>query len=163
MRKTTNDQPLSAQKGFTLVELMIVVVIAAILASVAVPSFRSFIQGQAVKSAATDLHASFALARSEAVKRAARILVTSTSGGWIMGWQVTTDAATPVVIEDRAAPKDIAITVTGSTTPNTISYLPDGRVGPTEANTKFTFSATGTSTTRCLNFSLRGPAEVSPC
>ena len=41
-------------RGFTLIELMVVVALAAILAALAAPSFKSFVSGQRVKAAASD-------------------------------------------------------------------------------------------------------------
>ncbi|MCF8159464.1 MAG: GspH/FimT family pseudopilin [Polaromonas sp.] len=157
---TINGKPLSAQAGFTLVELMIVVVIAAILASIAVPSFQSFIQGQRVKSAAAELHASFTLARSEAVKRSVLITVNAKTGGWAMGWQTPDPVSTNPVLEDHPATSSITIAVSPSTT--AVAYLPDGRTNA-DASTVFTFSGSDTTTRRCLTFSLRGPSAVSPC
>lgn len=161
MRKTTNDKPLSAQAGFTLVELMIVVVISAILASIAVPSFQSFIQGQRVKSAAAELHVSFTVARSEAVKRSVLITVNAKTGGWAMGWQTPDPVSTNPVLEDHPATSSISIAVMPTTT-TAVAYLPDGRT-TADPTTVFTISATGTSTRRCLSFTLRGPAAVTSC
>jgi prepilin-type N-terminal cleavage/methylation domain-containing protein len=149
------------QTGFTLVELMIVVVIAAILAAIAVPNFRSFIQAQRVKSAAADLHASFTLARSEAVKRATAVSVNQVASGWINGWQIPDPTAVGVFIEDHPAVTDVTI----SAAPGSVAavpYLPDGHTSA-DPSTLFTISATDTTTRRCIQFSLRGPTTITPC
>src|SRR5436190_16210070 len=57
------------QKGFTLLELMITVVVAAILLAWGVPSFREFQRNSAMTSAANDLITGLLAARAEAVKR----------------------------------------------------------------------------------------------
>jgi type IV fimbrial biogenesis protein FimT len=54
--------------GFTLPELIIVVAIAAILASIAAPSLKSLVRGVAVRGAASELVASIQFARSEAIR-----------------------------------------------------------------------------------------------
>ena len=55
--------------GFTLIELMVVIAIAAIIMTIAVPSFAQLVGQQRVKAAANDFKSSVALARSEARKR----------------------------------------------------------------------------------------------
>ncbi|MCL2875584.1 MAG: GspH/FimT family pseudopilin [Betaproteobacteria bacterium] len=54
--------------GFTLTELLIVVAIAAILAAVAVPSFKNMNRNMAVRGAADELIAGIQFARSEAIR-----------------------------------------------------------------------------------------------
>lgn len=154
----TSNHP---ESGFTLIELMIVVVIAAVLASIAVPNFRSFIQGQKVKSAAGELHASLTLARSEAVKRTTVISVNANAGGWASGWRIPDPATSGAIIEEHGALNDVSIVVSPSMT-TAIGYLPDGRTNA-DASTIFTISASDTTTKRCLTFSLRGPSTVAPC
>lgn len=86
--------------GLTLVELLIVMTIVGVLASLAVPSFRAMLVRRAVTSAASDLASDFRLARSEAIKRStfatACRSTNSTScagvGNWSGGWIVFVDA-----------------------------------------------------------------------
>jgi type IV fimbrial biogenesis protein FimT len=80
--------------GFTLLELLVTLAIAGILLTLGVPSFASFIQGQRLKSAASELSYALLFARSEAIKRNADVTVSPNSGGWQNGWTVTTAGAT---------------------------------------------------------------------
>jgi len=62
-------------RGFSLLELMIVVVVAAILMNIALPSFTSFINNQERKSALYGLMGIFAFARQHAVMNGAIVTV----------------------------------------------------------------------------------------
>ena len=55
-------------KGFTIVELMIVVIIVAILASLAIPSFQSMIERRRLIGAAEAVYSDLQFAKSEALK-----------------------------------------------------------------------------------------------
>lgn len=61
--------------GFTMVELMIVIVVTAVLLAMAVPSFRDLIERKATTGAAESAIAKLQLAKSEALKRSKPILV----------------------------------------------------------------------------------------
>lgn len=62
-----------AQRGFTLIELIVTLVISAILLSVAAPAYQSFIGSTALTTATNDLVAALNMARSEALKRDAAV------------------------------------------------------------------------------------------
>ena len=64
-----------AQRGFTLIELMITLAISAILLSVAAPAYQSFIGSTALTTATNDLVAALNMARSEALKRDGAVTV----------------------------------------------------------------------------------------
>lgn len=56
-------------RGFTLVEVLVVMTISAILLALAVPSFRSIIRTSQISSASNTMLASLDLSRSEAIRR----------------------------------------------------------------------------------------------
>jgi type IV fimbrial biogenesis protein FimT len=55
--------------GFTLIELVVTVTVLGILTTMALPSFRSFLASQRIKTASFDLMSIITIARSEAIKR----------------------------------------------------------------------------------------------
>ncbi len=59
----------SRSRGFTLLELMITIVVAAILVAIALPGFRDLIHRNQVSSASNALLASLSYARTEAITR----------------------------------------------------------------------------------------------
>lgn len=79
-------------RGFTLLELLVTVAVATILAVVAVPSYQAFIANQRAKTMAQELMLSLMHARSEAIKRNAPVHVNATGGNWSTGWVITTEA-----------------------------------------------------------------------
>jgi type IV fimbrial biogenesis protein FimT len=135
-----------AQRGFTLIELMVTLTILAIMLGVGVPSFRNFIAGQKVKSASHDLMTALVIARSEAIKRNASVtLAPVTADTWVSGWNVTAPPSTTV--HQQQALSGVTITLA----PSTVVFAPNGRPAETSK-----FQVTGTSTTKCVRVDLTG-------
>jgi type IV fimbrial biogenesis protein FimT len=68
-------------KGFTLIELMITLLIAAVVLGVGVPNFQEFIANNRMAAATNDLVSVLHLARGEAVKRRANVTICA-SADW---------------------------------------------------------------------------------
>jgi type IV fimbrial biogenesis protein FimT len=129
-------------RGFTFVELMVTLTIAAILAAVAAPSIFGFVASARLKTYTADLEGSLLLARSEARKRAgARVVVCksadaancTTSGAWQQGWIVfvdsndsaTVDSGEPII--EKVAPLAGEFLLRGdSSVSDYISFTKDG-------------------------------------
>lgn len=77
-----------AQRGFTLIEAMVVIAIMAILAGTSVSSFVWLNQATQIRGATFDLIADLDFARSEAVKRNADVVVAPRNGAWVNGWTI---------------------------------------------------------------------------
>lgn len=84
------------QKGFTLLELLFTIAVAAVIVSFGVPGFMSLIDNNRAVSHTNDLVAALNLARSEATRRRSTVTVCSSTDGatcaasddWSTGWIV---------------------------------------------------------------------------
>jgi type IV fimbrial biogenesis protein FimT len=81
------------EPGFSLIELLVVLAIAAISLAMGVPSFRILIQNQRTTTTVNDFFAAVNLARSEAMQRGVRVDLMPAQGGndWTKGWVVFVD------------------------------------------------------------------------
>ena len=151
------------QAGYTLVELLVVMALGTILLSIAVPSMTEMLNTQKSKAAGGSFLASLNLARAEAIKRNARVLVCKSAsglscdltGGWNQGritfHDVNNNAALdvdePLIERHGAMPEGLRLT--GNTqVANYVSYSASGSAklvsGAFQAGT-FTFCLTPVS------------------
>ncbi|CAG9163583.1 GspH/FimT family pseudopilin [Cupriavidus pinatubonensis] len=138
----------SRSTGFTLIELMTTVLIAAILLSAGTPYFSDFIRSQRIRTAASDLASTLVYARSEAVKRNTVVTLSPAAGGWQNGWTVTVGVA---VLSSHEA--FTGLTLTGPV--GGLVYSSNGRLAAVP--TPFAISASdGSATSRCVSIELSG-------
>lgn len=91
MLALTRSSPAQPQ-GFTLVELMVVIALVAIIATLAAPDFQRLIARQKLNVAASDLLVSVMQARGEAIKNNRQAIVQPlVSSDWSRGWRVFVD------------------------------------------------------------------------
>lgn len=105
---------MTKSRGFTLIELMVVIAIVAILTTLAAPSFVQLITKSNVSSAVNTFLADMRFARSEAVRRGGAVIMCRSDApeassphcntddgpggnGWVSGW---------IVFEDRSSNLD---------------------------------------------------------
>ena len=100
-------------KGFTLVELMVVVAVAAILLAIAMPSLESISNSNALKSTTRDLVSTISTARSQSISTRTNVLVQPAAGGWADGWSIIYDNAAAEDSQDYAPRDDVSVTRTG--------------------------------------------------
>lgn len=136
-------------RGFTAIELMIVVAIVAILTAVAAPYMGNMVRSQRLRTTTFDVFASLTLARSEAIKRNVSVTMAPVGGDWAKGWTVT-DANGNVLKKQGAADQ---ITIAG---PANAVFNGTGRLGA--AIVPFDLDAMVGSTTlhRCVSVDLSG-------
>jgi len=134
-------------RGFTLLELLTTLAVAAIILSFGVPNFMDVVRNSRAAAGANELVTALSIARSEAAKRGARVSVCPSDdgatchGSWEDGWIVIADGASaddavPVVSEllrvSSAPAGNPAITVKqangSSTNMAWVRFLPRGGV-----------------------------------
>ena len=94
--------------GFTILELMMAIAVAGVLAAVALPSYTNMVKNNCMTTSASSLVTSLQLAKSEAVKRRTTITVAPTknsgdadysSNEWGEGWTVSDSSETIRIVE----------------------------------------------------------------
>lgn len=111
--------------GFTLLELMVVLMVLGILTAIGIPSFSYLASSTKMKTATSNLHLALLKARSEAVKRDTPVVITPTSGtNWASGWQITVGGT---VLSVQGALPQVQISCGGSC-PATLTYQGSGRI-----------------------------------
>ena len=130
------------QHGFTLIELMVTISIAAILLTVGAPSFSTMMQNNRIATHTNTFISSMHLARSEAVKRSMRVTMCPTTNGtscansndWTTGWLVFTDNSgtigtfdpADVLLRAQEAFKDDTTLTSNVAADTTIGFLASG-------------------------------------
>jgi type IV fimbrial biogenesis protein FimT len=176
MNRRSTDIP-AAANGFTLIELMFVLVVLAVLLSLAAPSMSALVRDQRVKTVVGDVHATLLFARSEAIKRNSIVAVCASnqndpafsnsclnSTDWSQGWIVFLDAdgngfpgAVSDVLRRQQPIEGLAVSGTGSN----VSYQGDGRLRANPPQFVVSSAINPTATTaRCVNIDLSGRPNI---
>lgn len=131
-------------KGFTLLELLVTIAIAAVIMGIAVPGFMTAIKNNRLTATVNDFVAALNIARSEAVKRGYRVSVCVSSDGatcaaagvsWDQGWLVFADANNNNTFDAAEAPP---LKVFAGVSGRQITI-----VGSTVVQSRVTYSQTG--------------------
>lgn len=147
------------QSGVTLIELLVTLSIAVILMTVAIPNFQDFMRASRTSSIAMDQMGALNVARSEAIKRGAQVVLCSTAmdanpddnacgGDWTDGMMAfvdtdadsAKDAGEPLVKVFSAVTSGYTVT----TTPDTTTVVFD-RMGRATAAISFAICADGSN------------------
>lgn len=153
-----------AQRGFTLVELIVTIALVAILSTLAIPSFSEMLRQWRRDSATRELSTSLQLARSESIKTSRQIVMCPSTNGtacvagteWRNGWMVYVDDGAGTqsnannqvyntnerILKVVSAQAGVA-TLTSTGGVQLMQFLPNGIVG--SATTTFTVTPSGAS------------------
>lgn len=127
----------NVNNGFTLVELLVTISIAGIMAALAAPTLNESIQNSRVKELSSELTVALHLVQSEAIKRGIQVSINplQTSGNeWQMGWDIFVDPNAngmldtgEEIIQTYQIPQDgLTLNSKDSVFASWLSFLPSG-------------------------------------
>ncbi len=133
---SVGSRPRVNQFGFTLIELMVVVALVAILATLAIPSWTQMRTRNAIRTAVNDFNSSLQFARSEAVRINTPVTLcpsddgvtcteTEFQNGWIVRTGPQANDAAQLILQDTLPRTLIRIDATSAAT-RRFTYLPNG-------------------------------------
>lgn len=155
------------RNGFVIAELLIALVIIAILALIAAPSYRTLVTQQRLTAAAESLYSDLQLARSEAIRKQSTVYVAVQTGtNWCYGLSDSANCDCTVsnscqlngaerVVRSTSHP-NVSIAVTGLTG-NAVSF--EGVHGTTGVTGQVDF----TSASMTLSTAIRSMGHVRVC
>lgn len=121
--------------GFTLIEMMIVVTLLAMFATLALPGFQTMINNNRLQSSSNEIGELLAYARMEAATRSQPVAVSSSN------WTATQSTST---LRNVVLPEGI----TARASANSIQYLPSGAINSSTAISIIVCHDENTSTAR---------------
>lgn len=160
-----------AQRGFTLIELMVTISVAVIVLAISVPSLRTFNARNQVSAVQSSFLASLAFARTEAARRGTAVFVVAAPGGvagneFANGWDVYADgdgngtyssADAPSLRHYDALPTAVVV---GGNSP--VAFTASGYLSPATAVTFKVCQAVADTQGMLVTLPPSGIADVSP-
>ncbi len=159
-------QPGSA--GFTLVELLVTMAIAAILLAIGVPSLMGFLADQAAAASADELAEGIRLARTEATKRGMPVTICASQNisdasptcsgaaddGWLTGWIIQDSAGNLIRVQNAMR----SISTVASDGKSSMQFAANGLSLSGAVN--FVLTPVGDSDTRVRNVAVNQQGRV---
>jgi len=139
-------------RGFTFIEVLIVMVLIGIIAALGIPRIRDAIQKNNVRGARAALGTLVAKARGAAVQRGCRSAIHFTSGTagtvWITACKVSNSALTDTLgsVEQLAVRYNLTLTAGA----DSVTFMPNG-VSPDNVMTVIRFTSNGISDSVMIN------------
>jgi len=146
-----------AEHGFSLIELMVSLVLLGILIAIAIPSYRSLIAEQRIRTTMADLHSALALVRSEAVKRNRSLTLVRVDDSWTKGWRVASPVSGQPDLLNHGQATGVAIEGAAAS----VVFSASGRVSSAVTFQVSSLASEGDSKTSCLVIGLDGRVSSS--
>lgn len=121
-------------RGFSVLEVMVVVAIIGVLLSIGLPSFFTYTQNLQIRSAAEQVTAGLALAKSEAIRRNANVQFALDTG---TAWRINLGSDPDGVPLQTRDANEGSVNVTRTVLPDAsyaVTFNGMGRVSPTNAD-----------------------------
>lgn len=139
-------------KGFTLIELMVSIAVAAILLTIAMPSLDKVSANNALKSTTRDLVSTLNTARSQSISTRTDILIEPAADGWSAGWSIVYDNAAAETSQNFLPNQDVTVSRVNSN--DALTYLSRG--GLQGGTAEFTICHTKLTQGRRISVSFLG-------
>ena len=148
------------QIGFTLVEAMVTVVLVAILASLAAPSFQSTLARFRVRTAAESLMSGLQLARSEALRRnqPVRFALGEPAGNWTV-----TTVTSGTLVQQAKGGAHASLTLTPNAGQSSVVFLATGLTDTSAARLEQVDVTTPVSGVTGWRVEIHGGGQVRMC
>lgn len=135
--------------GFSLIEALVVMAIAGVLAAFAMPSMVEMMATGKVRAAAEEMQISMSYARSEAMKRGVNATIVPVGGDYAAGW--TVESNSNVLKTVAAHPQLMAMAA------DTVTYRPDGRIAnAAQVDIQFRHTSLTNIPMRCVSAQISG-------
>jgi len=152
--------------GFTLVEILVVLVIVGIMAAIALPSMRMHLANADIRGVAEETRSGLELARTEAIRRNSTVSFALNGNGWTVTALGAGAGGTDLVVAQRAN-RQTQITLAADI--NTISFNGSGWTTPFGTSMTVNLQAPSIGQCRpagglnCLNVLVAGGGLVRSC
>jgi len=141
------------QRGFTFVEILIVMVLIGIIASLGIPRIRGAMEKQNVRSARVAAGTIVVKARAAAIQRGCASAVHFVAGTAGRIWVTTCKTNTTVGLDTLGGMEQIAAryNVTFTPTTDSVRYMPNGLALNNNASTVLRFTSSGNKDSVVIN------------
>jgi type IV fimbrial biogenesis protein FimT len=143
LKGNSYSAPIRAVTGFTMIELLVVVVIAAVLMGIAVPALQNLVSANQLTALTDGFATALNEARSEAAKLGVPVAVAASTGtNWNAGWTMTVTGGGATLRNGAQVPTGYSLSPNNSFS-NGVTFDSTGRLLPGAPAGEFMFCQGG--------------------